>query len=625
MQAHYLRHNKAERSPTRIVCLDTESTDTPSTRGRLHRFRCGVATFDLRTPERDLTTPKDEITVAGDVDELWDRITSWTRKDHRTWLFAHNLGFDLTVSQAFRALPARGWELKQLSTTSRAPIVRWTKKRASICMVDSASWWPAPLAKLGAMIGTEKLPMPRGNAGVDRWLIYCQRDVHILRALVLSALEWWDDIGGGNWGMTGAQTGWAHFRHNHRTHDILVHSDRAATTIERAAYHGGRRELFFVGERGIGTYPYLDFTAHYPSVARDHAVPVRYIVGAPDIPVDRYLRRRDDMGLIAHVEVTTERALVPVRVDNTTVYPVGTFRTTLCGPELDLLLDAGAELRIIYGCYYELAPALSDWARWVIAQSRPETSDLPAHLRLMVKGWSRSVIGKFGQTGRVTHRIGDTLPDDFAVESISDRGKDRRGTLVRAAGQVMESWVGGEPDNAVPSIAAWVCSQARVDLQQLIDTVGAARVLWCDTDGLIYDARRRGTSRREILATFDGRVHLKAVHKRVSFRLPGEIELDDVSVVKGLPSGAVRRGPRAWDAELWPGLNHQLGAHAGVAYETWSRPWTARAAYRRGYVLDDGTVEPLELKIAGERNVVVPIDERTVAARSSSKRLSATS
>src|SRR5579863_1211207 len=109
-KVHYLRDNQIERSPSRLIVFDTETRWQQTNAGEVHTLRVWVSRTLTRggTPKHTLTNRLDSGTT---VEELAETVESIAQDDCTTWLFAHNLGFDLTTTRLPLLLIARGWTL----------------------------------------------------------------------------------------------------------------------------------------------------------------------------------------------------------------------------------------------------------------------------------------------------------------------------------------------------------------------------------------------------------------------------------------------------------------------------------------------------------------------------------
>src|SRR5438132_11061342 len=128
--------------------------------------------------------------VNDDVASLWDWVTGRCKAKERTVLVAHNLGYDLRVTDAFTQLPALGWVLDHFSLAPGATWLTWKRAGSTLQMVDSMTWLPTSLANIGQAIGREKLALPRSSDQSSAWTARCVSDVEILRDAWLRIIQW---------------------------------------------------------------------------------------------------------------------------------------------------------------------------------------------------------------------------------------------------------------------------------------------------------------------------------------------------------------------------------------------------------------------------------------------------
>src|SRR5213593_2545544 len=109
-RVHWLRGNAGERTPQRIMVLDTESRQSMAGERELHELRCWV----LRVIRRG-KAPGQVDTCSQFEGETREEIAPTIErqiKSGEAWrLFAHNLSFDLGLTRLPLDLLARGWEV----------------------------------------------------------------------------------------------------------------------------------------------------------------------------------------------------------------------------------------------------------------------------------------------------------------------------------------------------------------------------------------------------------------------------------------------------------------------------------------------------------------------------------
>lgn len=306
---------------------------------------------------------------------------------------------------------------------------------------------------------------------------------------------------------TGAQA-LGGFRAGYLRSAIYAHTDKIALDGERLAYYGGRCECFRIGVVPSPVY-HADFRSAYGAVQRDCAVPVRLNgrVANPDSSeAERYCA---SYGVIASVDVETDEEAYPYRrtikasgigarnadvtdacsfnADTDIIYPIGRYTTTLCGPELQDALERGRIKRWHWLQYYDLEPALRDYANAIYEMRCTAEGAGDSDIATVAKRLLVSLPGKFGQRDRRWIYCPEMSTDQSYGEWY---GSNQRGEPCRyraIAGKVQRDEMLGWSDNAVPSVAAWITSAARIKLLAAIRIAGWAHTYYTDTDSVMVD------------------------------------------------------------------------------------------------------------------------------------------
>src|SRR5215472_8899099 len=121
---HFIRHNKANRYPRRIVCFDTEARIKVTSKFERQTFRLAVASYDQLDSET-LEPIQSEQQGFMEPGHLWEWIASKTKSKTRTVVFAHNLSYDMRISDALRILYSLGFELSFLTLDSNRTVARF--------------------------------------------------------------------------------------------------------------------------------------------------------------------------------------------------------------------------------------------------------------------------------------------------------------------------------------------------------------------------------------------------------------------------------------------------------------------------------------------------------------------
>ena len=386
------------------------------------------------------------------------------------------------------------------------------------------------------------------------------------------------------------------FRRKHLTHCMVAHNDERALNLEGDSYYGGRCEAFHVG-RVSGPVYHLDVSSMYPFCARESDVPVSLAGVCNELGPGDQPQLGAGHGLIADVTIDTDEPAYPLRLadDRITVWPVGTFRTVLAGPEL---LDALSRDRVVRwhrASWYRLAPALRSYADCVLGmrQRFSDNQDL--------KDWAKSLgvclIGKLGQRDR---RWVDATSNVFHGPWATwweSREEDKWTRYRSLAGYTQREEVGSWSYGAIPAVAAWVCSLARVRLLRMIRCASWAETLYCDTDALMVTTRGLSNLKAGGWVREDepGFLRVKNVSDEVIIHGIKAYDEEGRSVRLGRPLSVAGAG--AGEVRYWA---HRSAA--GACKER-RQPDARRIAvrhdrtedYKHGLVCADGTVTPFQL------------------------------
>lgn len=572
--------------------IDTEAHRVDDGTVETQTFRLAVAAFDAQPRKGSAPKP----TAWGrfrSPEELWQWVTDRTIRGRSTILWAHNLAYDLRVSDCFRVLPELGWELSFVRLDKGQAQADWRNNGRSLRMVDSSSWFGASLEKVGALVGVGKADMPRASATDDDWFAYCQRDVTVLREAVLKALRWVEEWDLGNWKPTGAGQGWAAFRHRHLTHPILHHGLDAVAAVEREAAWTGRCEAWRHGDLGVGPWHEVDFVSSYATVARDLDVPVRLLGRCSPSEARRHLDGREGRAALLHCEVATEVPVVPTKGPHGICWPVGRFSSWLWDIEAAEVVNTGGGVKITAAWLYDTAPALRQWAMWVLDLLDADAQTLHPLLRLVVKNWSRSVVGRFGSQWRTWEPFGETHGPDVALSLVSDADSGSTARMMTLGGRVlMEGERTDAPDGAV-HVMSYIMAAARCRLLAAMRVVGADHLAYVDTDGLLVDTE----GLRRIDAAQVPGLRLKASYGHVEVLGPRQLVLDGKLRAAGIKKGAIRTANGTWEGRVWRSLAGSLSQGELDRVTIADREWVLSGTDNRRAHLDGGRTAPLRFPL----------------------------
>lgn len=525
---HYLTSNDTTFTPPAIISLDTE-TRVIQTYPEVQELRCWHVRADYRLGRQRL--PGEHVEGGGTTaTDLARRVDRWASKWAETWLYAHNLNFDLAVTRLPLLLAGKGWEATDMAVDGASPWMILHHGNRKLVIADSHAIWPVPLAELAHATGIVKPPLPDDDE-LSTWVARCAADTLILHTALLCAMDWHDANQLGRWALSGASIGWNTMRHlqtaktskkarvarekqglpgiDPASQPIVIDPNPDGLANDRLAIYGGRRQTWRHGKLPPGQYREMDFERAYQTIMANCALPRKRGRWFDTLPVDS--RLIDDpchqWGIIAECELDTDIPRWPCRVAVTpcelppgdkpvvtgtpaetktrVFYPVGRFRTVLAGPDIAEARRLGCLKAVHHGQVHQLGRAIRPWAQWSLAAQ--DSPDTPAVVRMALKQQGRAVAGKWAQRAWTKTIIGLSTTYGWAYEDVYVHETKTRGAIIDMAGTKFMSVPDKDGDNAYPAVLAYIESYTRVLLGRAIEALGAHRIVQCDTDGLIVD------------------------------------------------------------------------------------------------------------------------------------------
>lgn len=591
VRAHYIRKNDQARIPARFVILDTEALRERDKKGEVQSWALAVCSFVVWDKAGKVSTS----TLRFDTPtELWQAISSFTRIGRRTIVYAHNLNYDLRISQALSVLPSLGWSILDMRLDGRGSWSKWSRERASLVLCDSASIFPVKLALLAPMFGMEKPPLPSSSER-EKLFIRCEIDVEILTTALIQYVTWLRSGIAGNWQMTGASQSWSHWRHSHYTHKILIHDNDEALAAERRAMYSGRCEAFRWGNQTRGPFWEYDWQNSYPRIARDCRVPTAFRGTVGNTTLANVLRLSDRYAVLANVTVDTPLPVCPTVHDERILWPTGVYQATLWDPELRDLAAAGAQVRVDKAYLYTKAYALKDWAEWILHSLNDPTENTEPWKKLILKHWSRALIGRFGMRYRAWEHFAIAPDSRVYMSTLYDSDDGSASEIMQVGSDVFTSGDYEEIRDGCPQITSYIMSEARSRLWRAYRAIGAPNVLYMDTDSLLVDVNGHNQIQAHVYdPLFDG-LRSKARYNQVHIYGPRAYVADSKPTISGVPRDAAQARKGEWEGEIWRGAQESIkrGEHDRVTIQ--GRTFVPTLNQHRRYFNADGTTLPYKL------------------------------
>lgn len=265
---------------------------------------------------------------------------------------------------------------------------------------------------------------------------------------------------------------------------LHIHNCEPALEIERAAYFGGRCDVFQIGRIDNDAFV-LDVNSLYPAMMQKHKYPVRLLAVEQSPSISQVERWCENEAVCCTVEIRSQRHTYPYRDAKGSRQVLGSFITGLATPEVRRAIANGQLHRVFVACRYSRADLFSQYVdrlhgmRIHAERERGENAGLPYKLLL------NSLYGKFAQRRESWLSVDTVRPiDQWAEWSSWDREKKEACHYRAMAGKVEQCIQEGEWIHSFPAVAAHVTAYGREYQRELIQIAGVENVYYTDTDSL---------------------------------------------------------------------------------------------------------------------------------------------
>lgn len=593
--AHYLEPIVSTNTPRRLLWLDC-ATRPEREQGLLVQRWAGGALGRTHWTSRNQVR-KDVTEWHADLSSLWDTVDRFCLHRRRTVLWAYDLATQLRVSAGLLALPERGWTLDSIVLERTSGWAKFSDGDRTLLMVDIRSWAPVDFGKLAHDIEDTQHRLHGFSAGPDYHPSKHKWRVSIIRDAALQILEWIEAEGLGPFRPTGSGQSYVAYRRRFMGHKLLVHDDIARLEAERAAMHTGRCEAWQHGKLLNGPFVEYDMYAAYCTIARDCDVPVvaRQEIRRPTVAGVRKAMQTDSV--LAHVTVTTQVPCLPARMDGRTVWPVGTFRTWLWDPELQMAFDYADKVEVSHAYRYTRAPALRTFAEWVLEGMGAQEQIYGPVPKRVLKHWSRCLVGRLGLRYRSWQRFGTCPEADLRLVTYIDVDEGTSTDLLCAGHDRFILTDMQEATESLPQIPSWVMSECRRRLWGMMVGLGLERVVYIDTDSLIVDTRGGElVPRAQVTLHKMGWVR-KGLYRRLTIHGPRNYTADTDRHVAGLPLTARQVAPLEFTGHVMQSVKESMRAGRLDCVAQIPRRFVLDAPDLRRQHLPDGRTAPYEVTL----------------------------
>lgn len=583
-----------EKYPKRLIVFDTEATRGEVINGvETQLFKLGVCRY-LRLDD-NLTVLENGYELFSDRESMADFIAGYARKDKATYVYAHNLKYDLQLSGLITSLLDRGWKISLFVMEDPPSFVRLKRGRLSLLFVDTFNYWQFSVEKMGEQLGLEKLKMPLQSADFSQWETYCRRDVDVLTDYLLTFMRFLIENDLAGLGLTLASQAFRSYRHNFMRQSIMLHCDPQVTMLEREAYSGGRVEAFYIGELRGELFYKLDVNSMYPYMMKERLYPYEMVGFSENISLQRLSHLLTRYYLIAETELNTVSALYALKADYKLIFPVGNFRTALHSAELQVAYEINDILSIGKVAIYEKADIFSPYVDYFYRMKLQAENEHNPVNRHMAKILLNSLYGKFGQR-EIVSKIYDN-PEGVSFQRLTGYSESlgMRVEVNYIGDQIEVRYKAGESTYSFPAIAGGVTAYARVYLWEILSRAGLENVFYIDTDSLIVNQAGYDRLADYIQPGELGKLKVEGVSDYLRISGAKDYQFGDEIKVKGVPKSARVLSANQWQYEQFRGAKSWLSQGMPVNVEVYTRLKERKTSYDKGYVTPSGYVLPLRL------------------------------
>lgn len=594
-KAHVVKDNKGNEFPNHVIFFDTETTEhNIDEKTRELRLRFGCAAY-WRVGKKGRPDTYEWITF-HDAKTFWDFVEKHAYDRQKLFLVAHNITFDMKVTDGFRALQNREFKLCKLINTGTRNIWKFKRDKRVITCLDNMNFFNSSLSALGESMKIPKIEMPSMDAPFNEWRIYCRRDVEVMTKAWRVWYEFLRENDLGNFSQTLASQSFAAFRHRFMPVPICIHTNPHAVALEREAYHGGRTEAFYIGVLPEATYYYMDVNSMYPSVMQTEEYPRKLIGFRRNISTKMLGKLLEDYCIIARVTLDTHENAFSTVYNNRLVFPVGRFVTTLSTRELRYALENGFIAAIDEVAIYEKAILFRDYVDFFYTSRMKYKKEGNAEFAQCCKLMLNCLYGKFGQRQEVYTKVKDVESDEVKMWTEFDL-TDNKFHSYRLLNRVLEEKTGFEEGfNSFVAVAAHVSADARMKLWEYMKKVGLNNVYYVDTDSIFTNETGY---RNATLFLRDGELgYLSVKRSDTTLAIYGakDYKFGSDQVIKGIRKGAAYLGDNRYKQDKFQGL---LGAwRAGRLDRQIIQSVEKKLSriYHKGVVAGNGLVAPFHLE-----------------------------
>jgi hypothetical protein len=395
--------------------------------------------------------------------------------------------------------------IRRLVQAGKPDIIDYEVRKKRYVWVSGQQYFPCDEESLATSL---KFVWPEtgGSEGHGQVVHRTARERGYLWLLALQRLnDWWGKVAKAPWGFTCGGLAVGILRSYIAAKTLCTHTHHDAHELEGDGCFGARASIWFAGDVG-DTHKYqtaaipapprsslpslpgplvqVDVRSMYPWLLRERLFPQRLKAYEVKVRAGAPQDLTRDFGVLADVLITTRRPEYPFRHEDRIIWPTGTFRTVLTGPELDMLRKDGH----VHKCYrmalYQLGQPFTAAAGALIQMREDAREAKDGAWELFAKLLANSMGGKLAQRKGVWVTKRRKVAQVDWGQWTETNGKGGAISKYRAIAGLVWEWL-AEKRGSGPYVAAfdYLTAYGRCFMRELRDSCPARSVISQDTDG----------------------------------------------------------------------------------------------------------------------------------------------
>lgn len=592
-RTHNLKAAKTVRFPKHMIFLDTETTIP---QGKFDIFRPTLIVGVAKYIELDngMNVINSDTVVFRSIEVFKNWFISLQPVREEIIIYAHNWNFDYTVIDGSGIFQSLGYDLVNVIIAPIPFALVYRKQSSRITLIDTLNYFKLSLEEIGRYLGFKKLTDIKLGVYSEDLLRYCIRDVEIIEKAVLSLIRYLvtNDLAG--LGYTTSGIAFNTYIRRFMPIKIMIHEEDNKIDPGRLSYFGGRNECMRIGVFK-GKIRLLDINSQYPYVMRENSFPIRVRhIRYPKYPneLEALIKKHT---ITAKVDLNTDIPAYPVKLNDRTCFPIGSFTSYLSTPELLYALEHDHIRKVHFMLVYDSGKIFRDYVDYFYAQRVKFRTEGNEMYQLFSKLMMNSLYGKFGQTykdWKKTYLTPKGFPRADFMFSVT---KNKRVYFMELNNVVYISETKSESRDSFPAIAAHVTAYARILMQRTLDKVGRDNVYYMDTDSIIVNNKGYMKIKDDTDQLQLGRWSVEAETNKIEIRGCKDYSFGDIVKVKGISKRAHKIDAHTYRQLQFGSLKAAI--KSGDITSPILRMVTKRLKrdYKKGHVLPSGVVEPFTL------------------------------